>query len=72
MPFSFSCLTVVRVSMVFLAKRLMDNFAEEVLCFKKIMPIDYNKMILAISGFEEKGMPREEAEMEAFYKITRG
>ena len=55
-----------------LAKRLMDNFAEEVLCFKKIMPIDYNKMILAISGFEEKGMPREEAEMEAFYKITRG
>ena len=54
------------------AKNILDNFDEYAPSFKKIVPIDYSKMLYAISSFEEKGLTRDEAEIEAFYKITRG
>ena len=41
-----------------------DNYVSK---FKKILPIDYNKMLQAISAMEEKGMSRDDAEIEAFY-----
>ncbi len=54
-----------------LAKRIIDNFEDYSDKFKKIMPIDYNHMLQSISMMEEKGMSREQAEIEAFYMNTR-
>ncbi|MEA4972252.1 MAG: glutamate synthase large subunit [Candidatus Metalachnospira sp.] len=53
-----------------LGKRILDNFAGYTEKFKKIMPIDYNHMLQSISQMEEKGMTREQAEIEAFYMNT--
>ena len=50
-----------------LAKRILENFDSYTDKFKKIMPIDYNHMLQSISQMEEKGMSREQAEIEAFY-----
>ncbi|MCM1363673.1 MAG: glutamate synthase large subunit [Faecalibacterium sp.] len=49
------------------AKRILDDFDTYKHNFKKIVPIDYAKMLQSISNMEEKGMSREQAEIEAFY-----
>ncbi|MGN1081039.1 MAG: glutamate synthase large subunit, partial [Acutalibacteraceae bacterium] len=54
-----------------IAKKILDNFEEFLPTFKKIMPNDYNKMLSAIAQLEEKGLSREEAELEAFYKMQK-
>ena len=54
------------------AREILANFNENLGLFKKIMPRDYDKMLRAISQFEERGMSHEEAREEAFYMITRG
>ncbi len=53
-----------------LGRRILDNFDEYSDKFKKIMPVDYNHMLQSISQMEEKGMSREQAEIEAFYMNT--
>ncbi|MDD5945532.1 MAG: glutamate synthase-related protein, partial [Clostridia bacterium] len=53
-----------------LGKRILENFDDYSDKFKKIMPIDYNRMLQSISQMEEKGMSREQAEIEAFYMNT--
>ena len=53
-----------------LGRRILDNFPDYCEKFKKIMPIDYNHMLQSISQMEEKGMSREQAEIEAFYMNT--
>ncbi len=46
---------------------------EKYICnFKKIMPNDYRRMLVTIGQFEEKGLTREQAELEAFYALQRG
>ena len=52
------------------AKRILDSFDEYLPLFKKIVPHDYAKINKAISVCEEKGMNREQAEIEAFYAVT--
>ena len=54
------------------AREILDDFDENIGLFKKIMPRDYDRMLKAISQFEERGMGHEEAREEAFYMITRG
>ncbi len=54
------------------AKSILDNFQSYVSKFKKIVPYDYNRMLQSIAQMEEKGMSREQAEIEAFYANTRG
>ncbi len=54
------------------AKELLERFEEKVSSFKKILPRDYDRMLRAIAQFEERGMGRDEAEIEAFYAVTRG
>ena len=49
------------------AKRILDNFESFSKKFKKIVPVDYAKMLQAISVMEEKGMTHDQAEIEAFY-----
>ena len=53
------------------AKRILENFADYLPKFKRIMPHDYAKMRQAILSMEEKGMKTEEAEIEAFYLTVR-
>ena len=53
------------------AKRILADFEEYLPLFKKIMPNDYAKMLAAISRFEEKGLSRSEAELEAFYAVQK-
>lgn len=53
------------------AKRILADFESYLPSFKKIMPNDYNRMLVAIGKFEEKGLSREQAEMEAFLSMQK-
>lgn len=48
---------------------ILENFDEYLPFFVKVMPNDYSKMLASIGRFEEKGLSREQAEMEAFYAM---
>ena len=48
-------------------KEILDHFAEYLPKFKKIIPYDYNRMMMAIVQMEEKGLSSEQAQIEAFY-----
>ena len=52
-------------------KLILDNFGEYLPKFKKIIPYDYNKMLMAIVQMEEKGLSSEQAQIEAFYAMTK-
>lgn len=52
-------------------KMILDNFGEYLPKFKKIIPHDYNKMLMAIVQMEEKGLSSEQAQIEAFYAMTK-
>ena len=53
-------------------KGILDNFSEYLPKFKKVIPYDYNRMLMAIVQMEEKGLSSEQAQIEAFYANTRG
>ena len=53
-----------------LGKRILENFDEYASKFKKIVPVDYSRMLQSISQMEEKGLSKEQAEIEAFYMNT--
>ena len=53
-------------------KEILDHFSEYLPKFKKIIPYDYNSMMMAIVQMEEKGLSSEQAQIEAFYANTRG
>ncbi len=53
-------------------KRILDDFAGYLLKFKKIIPVDYERMMNTMVSLEEKGMSSEQASIEAFYKIKNG
>lgn len=48
-------------------KKILADFENYLGSFKKIIPDDYQKMLVAIGKLEEKGMPYEQAKLEAFY-----
>ncbi len=50
-----------------LGKRILANFSAYLPSFKKIIPQDYSRMLQAILQREERGMTREQAEIDAFY-----
>ncbi|PRR82900.1 glutamate synthase large subunit [Clostridium vincentii] len=52
-------------------KKILDNFEEYLPKFKKILPHDYKRMLMAIVQMEEKGLSSEQAQIEAFYANTR-
>lgn len=51
-------------------KEVLDNFDLYLPDFKKVIPNDYQKMLTAISHFEELGMDAETSVYEAFKKVT--
>ncbi len=53
-------------------KKILAAFQSYLPCFKKVTPRDYDRMLRAIAQQEEKGMSREQAEIEAFYAIAKG
>ncbi len=53
-----------------LGKKILADFETYLPFFKKIIPNDYHRMLVEISHAEERGLPHEEAVMEAFTKIT--
>ncbi|MCI9137986.1 MAG: glutamate synthase subunit alpha, partial [Lachnospiraceae bacterium] len=48
-------------------KEILERFSEYLPKFKKIVPYDYNRMMMAIVQMEEKGLSSEQAQIEAFY-----
>ena len=54
------------------AKRILADFDAWLPKFKKILPHDYDRMLRTIARYEERGMNREQAQVEAFYANTRG
>ena len=52
-------------------KEVLDNFSDYLPKFKKIIPYDYEKMLMAIAQMEEKGCDYEQAQIEAFYAVTQ-
>ncbi|PXV86012.1 glutamate synthase domain-containing protein 2 [Lachnotalea glycerini] len=53
-------------------KLVLDHFGQYLPKFKKIIPHDYNRMLMTIVQMEEKGLSSEQAQIEAFYANTRG
>ncbi len=52
-------------------KKVLAAFQSYIPCFKKVMPIDYDRMLRAIAQREEKGITHQQAEIEAFYARTQ-
>ena len=55
-----------------IGKGILEDFEGYLPKFKKIIPKDYKKMMNMIVAFEEKGLSREKAAIEAFYKVKNG
>jgi len=51
------------------AENILGHFDSYLNNFKKIIPLDYQKMLTAIGKLEEKGISREQAEYDAFIQI---
>lgn len=49
------------------AAKILDDYDNYLGKFKKIIPGDYKKLLHLISMYEEQGMTREKAQIEAFY-----
>ncbi|MBR6208789.1 MAG: glutamate synthase large subunit [Oscillospiraceae bacterium] len=54
------------------ARTILENWEETLPLFKKILPNDYRRMMTAIRQREEKGLSREQAELDAFTALQRG
>jgi len=52
-------------------KHILDNFAQYLPKFKKIISYDYAAMLKKIVQMEEKGLSSEQAKIEAFYAIAK-
>ena len=53
-----------------LAAKILADFNAYVPSFKKIVPNDYQKMLIAISKYEEQGISHDNAVLEAFEEVT--
>ena len=54
------------------AKKILDDFGNEVAHFKKVVPHDYKRMMSLISSFEQQGLTNEQAKVEAFNAFKKG
>jgi len=52
-------------------KEILSDFQEYITKFKKIIPHDYKRMLGTIVQMEEKGLNSEQAQIEAFYAISK-
>lgn len=54
------------------AKKILDDFGEQVSLFKKVVPHDYKHMIELIKYYEKQGLSNEQAKVEAFNEARKG
>ncbi|MCP1103478.1 glutamate synthase (NADPH/NADH) large chain [Aequitasia blattaphilus] len=54
-----------------MGKEVLDNFTEYLPKFKKVIPVDYERMLSKIMQLEEQGLNRDQAKIEAF-SILKG
>lgn len=54
-----------------LANKVLKDFDSYLPHFKKIVPHDYQRMLVAISRFEEQGISHDNAVLEAFREVTK-
>lgn len=52
-------------------KEILGHFSAYLPKFKKIVPYDYHRMMMAIVQMEEKGLSAKQAQIEAFYAIAK-
>ncbi|MCI9423271.1 MAG: glutamate synthase large subunit [Dorea sp.] len=52
-----------------IGKEILEHFKEYLPKFKKIIPVDYERMLTTILQLEEQGMSSEQAKTEAFYAM---
>ncbi len=52
-------------------EEILARFEEYLPLFKRILPQDYDRMLRTIAQYEQKGMTREQAQVEAFYLHTK-
>jgi len=53
-------------------KEIIENFENEVLHFKKVIPYDYKKMMTLIDNYLKNGFSRQEAYNKAFETFNKG
>ena len=53
------------------ARLIVESFSEYLPHFKKVVPHDYKRMLTTMAQMEEKGLSKEQAEIEAFSILTR-
>ena len=53
------------------AAKIISHFNDYLPQFKKIIAKDYQKMLSAIGKLEEKGVPHEDAKLQAFYMMQK-
>ena len=54
------------------AKAILEDLDHWLPLFKKILPLDYDRMLRTTAALEGRGMDKEQAQVEAFYLNTRG
>ena len=52
--------------------KILAHFEEYLPKFKKIIPADYKELMMATASFEEQGLSKEDARIEAFYACIGG
>ena len=50
-------------------RQILDDFEAYIPFFKKVVPLDYQRMLTAIGRYEEQGIPHDKAVLEAFQKM---
>ena len=55
-----------------LGRKILDDFEAYIPFFKKVVPLDYQRMLTAIGKYEEQGIPHDKAVLEAFREVTEG
>ena len=53
-----------------LGRQILDDFEAYISFFKKVVPLDYQRMLTAIGRYEEQGIPHDKAVLEAFREVT--
>ncbi|MFV0363948.1 MAG: glutamate synthase large subunit [Suipraeoptans sp.] len=55
-----------------IGKEVLNNFSDYLPKFKKVIPVDYDIMMTKILKLEESGLPKEQANIEAFNQLKSG
>lgn len=55
-----------------IAKKILANFEQEIIYFKKVIPYDYKVMMERIAYYQGLGLDKEKASEEAFNELRKG